>query len=191
MITDQIAYTLVPPHVHLSKMAIRALFESGKLTNAGPLDQPGLYRAAEMVTVVGPDGQTLELPIFGPSRPKTQVELTAAQADRLGISAAVELSGCGSAGEGVLLRTSFGELPLAGGVLIPQNHIHMPPEDASALGLREGQTITIGGPDGFRADQIAVRVSHMFVTRVHLLDDGSMAAPDGALFVANSGTAAE
>lgn len=183
MITDQIAYTLVPPHVHLSKMAIRTLFESGKLTNAGPLDQPGLYRTAETVTVVGPNGQTLELPVFGPSRPKTQVELTAVQAEMLGIPAAVELSGNGSAGEGVLLRTPFGELPLASGVLIPQNHIHMPPEDASALGLREGQTITVGGSDGFRADRIAVRVSHMFVTCVHLLDDGSVNAPDGALFV--------
>ncbi len=186
MITDQIAYVMVPPHVHLSKMAIRTLFEAGKLTNVEPLDQPGLYRAAETVTVVGPNGRTLELPVFGPSRPKTQVELTAAQAELLDIPATLELSGNGSAGEGVVLRTAFGELPLSGGVLVPQNHIHMPPEDASALGLRDGETIVVGTPGGFRAEHVAVRVSHMFVTRVHLLNDGNVAAPDEALFVTTS-----
>lgn len=186
MITDQIAYTMVPPHVHLSRMAIRTLFEAGKLTNAGSLDQPGLYLAAETVTVVGPHGQTLELPVFGPSRPKTQVELTASQAAMLGIPAMPELSGSGSAGEGIVLRTAFGELSLSSGVLIPQNHIHMPPEDASALGLREGEIITVGGESGFRTANVAVRVSHMFVTRIHLLDDGSVVVPDETLFVVSS-----
>ena len=111
---------------------------------------------------------SVELPITGPSSPRNQVELSPALAQQLGVDAKVELSGSGTAG-GVTLVGPEGTAELEAGVLIPQPHIHMPPEDASTLSLLEGQIITLATADGRQLDNVVVRVSHLCANRIHLL----------------------
>ena len=171
MNSQQLEITLQEPHVHLTKKMIRTLFgETAKLTSRVPTDMPGKFMAVQSVMVTGPSGESVELPIQGPSAPRTQVELTPAQARKLGVDAKVELSGHGTAG-GVTLKGEAGEASLETGVMIPQPHIHMPPEDASTLSLLEGQVISLETPDGRRLDNVAVRISHLCSNRIHLLAD--------------------
>lgn len=171
MNSQQLEITLQEPHVHLTKKMIRTLFgETAKLKSRIPTDMPGKFIAVQTVMVTGPSGKTIELPILGPSAPHSQVELTPEQAAELGVDAKVELSGHGTAG-GVTLKGDVGEATLEAGVMIPQPHIHMPPEDASTLSLLEGQVIALATPDGRRLDNVAVRISHLCSNRIHLLAD--------------------
>ena len=169
MNSEQLEITLQPPHVHLTKRMVWKLFgEDAKLTSRVPTDMPGKFLAEQTVTVVGANGASAELPVIGPSAPRNQVELTAALAQTMGVAAKVELSGHGTAG-GVTLKGPAGEAALEAGVLLPQPHIHMPPEDASTLSLLDGQVVALVTPDGRRLENVAVRVSHLCANRIHLL----------------------
>lgn len=182
MNSQQLEITLQEPHVHLTKKMIRTLFgETAKLKSRIPTDMPGKFIAVQTVTVTGPSGKTIELPILGPSAPHSQVELTPEQAVKLGVDAKVELSGHGTAG-GVTLKGEAGEAQLETGVMIPQPHIHMPPEDASTLSLLEGQVISLETPDGRRLDNVAVRISHLCSNRIHLLAGADGVFHDGDTF---------
>ncbi|MGI6264723.1 MAG: PduL/EutD family phosphate acyltransferase [Acutalibacteraceae bacterium] len=166
---DRLPITLQQPHVHLTKRAVWALFgETVKLTPKSPTDMPGKFVAAQTVTVTGPNGASVALPITGPSSPYTQVELTVDLAGRLGVDAKIEPSGKGTAG-GVTVSGPEGSLTLDKGVLIPQPHFHLPPEDASTLSLLEGQTVTLATPDGRILEKVLVRVNHLTANRIHLL----------------------
>ena len=169
MNSEHLEITLQQPHVHLTKRMVWKLFgEAAKLSAAAPTDMPGKFIASQRVTVTGPSGASVELPITGPSSPRNQVELSPALAQQLGVDAKVEPSGSGTAG-GVTLVGPEGTAELEAGVLIPQPHIHMPPEDASTLSLLEGQIITLATADGRQLDNVVVRVSHLCANRIHLL----------------------
>lgn len=179
MNSEQLEITLQQPHAHLTKRMVWKLFgETAKLTPATPVDMPGKFLAEQKVRVTGPNGVTVELPVMGPSSPRNQVELSAALAVTLGIDAKVEPSGAGTAG-GVTLAGSEGQAEMEAGVLIPQPHIHMPPEDASTLSLLDGQIITLQTADGRRLENVVVRVSHLCANRIHLLaEDDCPFSPD-------------
>ena len=168
MNSEHLEITLQEPHGHLTKRMVWKRFgEDVKLTAGEPTDMPGTFIATQRVTVIGPGGVERELPIIGPSAPRNQVELTAALAAELGVPAKVELSGTGTAG--IVLKGPAGEAELEAGVLIPQPHIHMPPEDASTLSILDGQVITLATADGRELPGVAVRVSHLCANRIHLL----------------------
>ena len=99
MNSEHLEITLQQPHVHLTKRMVWKLFgETAKLSAAAPTDMPGKFIASQRVTVTGPSGASVELPITGPSSPRNQVELSPALAQQLGVDAKVELSGSGTAG---------------------------------------------------------------------------------------------
>lgn len=168
MKTGEIRATVQPPHVHLSKKDIKILFgEQAKLEAEKSLDMPGTFAAKQRVVVKSANGAEVVLPIYGPSRAKTQVELNPELSEQLGITAKTELSGKGSTG-GVLLTGESGSVELSEGVLIPLPHIHIPPEEASTLSLQDGQSVLLES-NGLSAQAI-VRVSHMYITRLHLIE---------------------
>ena len=99
MNSEHLEITLQQPHVHLTKRMVWKLFgETAKLSAAAPTDMPGKFIASQRVTVTGPSGASVELPITGPSSPRNQVELSPALAQQLGVDAKVEPSGSGTAG---------------------------------------------------------------------------------------------
>lgn len=171
MNSEHLELTLCHPHVHLTKRMVLKLFgEGAKLTAEHPTDMPGKFVSKQRVTVTGPSGASVELPVTGPSSPYNQVELTEKLSELLGVNAKVELSGEGTGG-GVTLSGDHGEAELETGVIIPQPHIHMPPEDASTLSLLDGQIISLSTDDGRRLDNVAVRVSHLYANRIHLIEE--------------------
>lgn len=156
-------------HVHVTKEQALALFGHA-LTPKRPLSQPGQYLANERVTVIGPKGQFENVAVLGPERKDAQVELSMTDARVLGIAAPVRLSGDIANTPGATLVGDQGTVKLDTGVLIAKRHIHMTPEDASAMQVADKQVVRLQTythrPLIF--DDVVVRVSPDFQTRVHL-----------------------
>lgn len=156
-------------HVHVTKAQALALF-GHPLTPLRELSQPGQYLAKERVTVVGPKGEFTAVAVLGPERSEGQVELSATDARTLGINAPVRLSGDVENTPGITLQGEMGRVELPRGVIVAQRHIHITPADAKNMGVIHGQSVKLqtytGRPLIF--EDVAVRVSDKFSTRVHL-----------------------
>ncbi len=156
-------------HVHVTREQAVALF-GHPLTPLRELSQPGQFLAKERVTVVGPKGEFTAVAVLGPERSEGQVEISATDARTLGIKAPVRLSGDVENTPGITLRGEKGQVDLPRGVIVAKRHIHITPKDAKNMGVADKQVVRLqvytGRPLIF--DDVAVRVSDSFQTRVHL-----------------------
>ena len=156
-------------HVHVTQAQAHALF-GHRLTPKRELSQPGQFLANERVTVIGPKGRFEQVAVLGPERPEGQVELSMTDARVLGISAPVRLSGDTRDTPGATLQGPMGTVTLPAGVLVARRHIHMTPEDAAQMQVQDKQVVRLqvytSRPLIF--DDVVVRVSPSFQTRVHL-----------------------
>ena len=156
-------------HVHVTQAQARTLFGHG-LTPDRPLSQPGQWVAKERVTVIGPKGEFQNVAVLGPERKEAQVEISLTDGRVLGIQPPVRPSGSVAGSPGAVLRGPQGEVTLREGVIAAQRHIHITPEDAGIMGVRDKQVVRLqtytDRPLIF--DDVLVRVSPDFATRVHL-----------------------
>ena len=156
-------------HVHVTKQQAEQLFGHG-LTPERPLSQPGQWAAKERVTVIGPKGQLHNVAVLGPERKEGQVEISLTDGRSLGIQPPVRASGSVADSPGALLKGPCGEVTLQQGVIAAQRHIHITPEDAQRFGVKDKQIVKLqtytNRPLVF--DDVLVRVSKDFATRVHL-----------------------
>ena len=156
-------------HVHVTKEQALTLF-GHPLTPKRPLSQPGQYLANERVTVIGPKGEFQNVAVLGPERKEGQVELSMTDARTLGISAPVRLSGDIKNTPGATLSTEKGTVKLNEGVIVARRHIHITPEDAEKMGVKDKQVVNLQTfterPLTF--GDVVVRVSPDFATYVHL-----------------------
>ena len=156
-------------HVHVTKQQAQALFGHG-LTPKRPLSQPGQFLANERVTVIGPKGTFENVAVLGPERKEAQVEISLTDARTLGLRPPVRLSGNVAGSPGAVLQTPRGKVTLQQGVIVAQRHIHMTPEDARRMGVKDKQTVRLQvfteRPLIF--DDVQIRVSPDFATYVHL-----------------------
>lgn len=156
-------------HVHVTKNQAQRLFGHG-LTEKRPLSQPGQYLANERVTVIGPRGRFEDVAVLGPERDEAQIEVSLTDARVLGVTAPVRLSGDTASTPWAVLQGEKGQITLDSGVIVAKRHIHMTPEDADRMGVRDGQNVRLqvftGRPLIF--DDVTVRVSRKFATYVHL-----------------------
>ena len=156
-------------HVHVTKEQALTLF-GHDLTPVRELSQPGQYLAKERVTVIGPKGEFRNVAVLGPARKAAQVEISLTDGKTLGIDPPVRLSGRVEGSPGAVLVGSNGQITLNEGVICAQRHIHMTPEDGVRLGIRDGDAVKLKvyskRPVIF--EQVPVRISKDFQTRVHL-----------------------
>ena len=156
-------------HVHVTKEQAIQLF-GHPLTPKRPLSQPGQYLANERVTVVGPKGRFENVAVLGPERPEAQVELSLTDGRVLGIAPPVRLSGNVKASPGAILQTEKATIAISQGVIAAKRHIHMTPEDAERMGVKDKQEVRLQvfteRPLTF--DEVTVRVRPDFATFVHL-----------------------
>ena len=98
------------------------------------------------------------------------MEISLTDAVTLGVSAPVRLSGQVRESPGITLRGPKGEIRLHQGVIAARRHIHMPPDEAAARGLTDGQVVRLkmftSRPLIF--DDVVVRVDPSFTPRVHI-----------------------
>lgn len=166
-------------HIHVTQEAVEALFGAGyQLTKKKDLSQPGQYACNERVTVVGPKKELVNVSILGPVRPANQVELSATDARSIGINAPVRESG-DTAGSGACkLVGPCGEVEMSEGVIVAKRHLHITPEDAAAMGVKDKEIIKVAcGGEGRKLvfDDVVVRVSEKFATAMHIDTDESNA----------------
>jgi putative phosphotransacetylase len=164
-------------HIHLEKDHLKILFgEDYQLTQLKPLSQPGQYAAEETVEIKGPKGSIPKVRVLGPERPQTQVEITAADARKLGINAPVRTSGDLKGTPGITITGPKGEITVSEGVIIADRHIHMTPNDAKNYGVADGQKVKLlaDGEKGGVLHNVTIRVSDKYALDCHIdTDDAS------------------
>ena len=156
-------------HVHVTREQAMILF-GHDLTERRPLSQPGQYLANERVTVVGPKGTFENVAVLGPARKEAQVEVSLTDGRQLGVQPPVRPSGTVAGSPGVTLVGPRGEVKLRQGVIAAQRHVHMTPEDAQNMGVKDKQMVSLQtySERGLRFDEVLIRVSDQFATYVHL-----------------------
>ena len=156
-------------HVHVTREQAVVLF-GHDLTPKRPLSQPGQYLANERVTVVGPKGTFENVAVLGPARKEAQVEISLTDGRQLGVNPPVRPSGSVKGSPGVTLAGPCGEVKLGQGVIAAQRHVHMTPEDAQNMGVKDKQVVRLqvftDRPLIF--EDVLVRVSKDFATFAHL-----------------------
>ena len=161
-------------HVHVTERDLETLFGKGaSLTPKRELSQPGQYLCEERVDLIGPKKTIANVSILGPTRPDTQVEVSLTDARTLGVEAPIRMSGDVKGSGAVTIKGPVGEVTLTEGVIAAKRHIHMTPEDAEKMNLKDGQTVSvkIGGERGLVFDETVLRVSKKFATAMHIDTD--------------------
>ena len=156
-------------HVHVTQEQALKLFGHG-LTPQRDLSQPGQFLAKERITVKGPKGTFENVAVLGPERKAAQVEISLSDARTLGFDPPIRQSGAVADSPGAILIGPEGVVAIQEGVIVAQRHIHITPEDAAHFGVKDKQVVKLqtftSRPLIF--DQVVVRVSPDFQTRVHL-----------------------
>ena len=170
-------------HVHVTEQDLATLFGEGhSLTKKKDLSQPDQFACEERVTVVGPKKELANVSILGPCRKATQVELSATDARSIGISAPVRESGDLSGSGACKLVGPCGEIELKEGVIIAKRHIHLTPEDAASLGVKDKDEVWVRIDTEERSailGDVVCRVSSSYATAMHIDTDESNAVGCG------------
>lgn len=167
-------------HVHVSEKDLETLFGAGySLTKKKDLSQPGQYACVERVDVVGPKKTLAGVSILGPTRSKTQVELSLTDARSIGVAAPIRESGDVAGSGACKLVGPCGEVELAEGVIAAKRHIHMTTADAAEMGLKDKDVVSVkveGGDRSLTFGEVVVRVSDSYALAMHIDTDESNAA---------------
>lgn len=158
-------------HVHLSREHVEILFGTGsQLERLKDLSQPGQFVCQETVTLVGPKGVMEKVRVLGPVRMYTQVEISVSDCFKLGIKAPIRDSGDLAGSAGITLVGTVGSVTIPEGCIIANRHIHMNTGDASRLGLKNGDRVSVRavGPRGVTFAEVLVRVSDDYRLEIHL-----------------------
>lgn len=170
-------------HVHLSQADLETLFGKGaKLTIKKMLSQPGQYACEEKVTVVGPKKSIPNVSILGPVRGKTQVEVSATDARSIGIDIIIRESGDITGTPGCKLIGPNGEIDIPEGVIVAKRHIHLTPNDAKEMDVKDKQVVSVKVENDQRSiifGDVVIRVREDFAAAMHIDTDESNAGAIG------------
>ena len=166
-------------HVHLTEADLDVLLGVGnKLTVRNMLSQPGQFASSERVSLVGPKNSINKVLILGPTRGKTQVEISLTDARTLGITAPIRESGDVAGSAGIKIVGPAGELDITEGVIVAKRHLHLDTKTAEEMGLKDKQVVSvkIDSERSVTFGDVVVRVNDNFAPAVHLDTDEANAA---------------
>lgn len=131
-------------HIHISKEDFETLYgKDAQLHYIKELSQPGQYLCRERLNVIGPRGTFENMAILGPFRKETQIELSLTDTRKLGIPGIIRQSGDIEGTPGCILRGPEGELEISRGVIVAKRHIHMTPDNALTLNVRDNDEVFV------------------------------------------------
>ena len=166
-------------HVHLSQADVDVLFGSGhQLTPQNELSQPGQFACEEKVHLVGPKGRIANVRVLGPTRKETQVEISMTEQFKVGIQPPIRESGDLANTPGITLEGPAGSTAIERGVICAQRQIHMTPEDALRLRVRDKYIVRVRveGERELIFGDVVVRVSPSYRLAMHIDTDEGNAA---------------
>ena len=159
---------------------METLFGAGySLTHKKELSQPGQFACEERVDVVGTKNTIKNVGILAPTRPDSQVEISATDARSIGLAAPVRESGDVAGSAGCKLVGPKGEVDLEQGVIVAKRHIHLTKADAIAEGVTDKEIVKVAcGVNGRNLvfDDVVIRVNDSFSFAMHIDTDESNAA---------------
>ncbi len=161
-------------HVHLSKADLRQLFGDEKnLHIETTLGHRGQVLYKETVTISGRKGEIESVRILGPTRSKTQVEISVSDAVLLGARVPVRHSGDLKRAGSCKLISDSASLRASSSVIIPARHLHCNDRIAKKLHLKNQEVVSLQHAD--RSDVILshvfVRIHPTFALELHLTED--------------------
>lgn len=151
----------------------------GTLSKLRDLSQHGQYAAKETVTLVGTRMRTIEgVRVLGPLRNYTQVELARTDGMTLGLELPVRDSGKLSGSSPIVMVGPEGALNLREGAIRAVRHIHANESQASALCLKDGQSVSVRvpGEKGVVFENVIVRIDASYDLEMHVDTDDANAA---------------
>ena len=166
-------------HIHLTQEHVEALFGEGyQLTKKKGL-MGGQFASNETVTIVGLKLRAIEnVRILGPVRSKSQVEISATDALRLGVKAPIRESGNIAGSAAIAVVGPKGAIYLNEGCIVAKRHIHMAPQDAMAAGVHDGDIVSVKADNerGTTFNNVEIRVDDSFTLEMHIDTDEANAA---------------
>lgn len=158
-------------HIHVSQKDLDKLFGEGyNLTKKGELKQPGQFAANETVTIRGPKGEFENVRILGPVREESQVEISITDSFRLGVRPPIKESGQLENTPGLEIIGPKGTVEIPQGTIIALRHIHMTPEQAAKIGVKDKDVVeveTFGDRQGVLGN-VLIRVSNKYSLEMHV-----------------------
>ncbi|MNM60468.1 Phosphate propanoyltransferase [compost metagenome] len=158
-------------HIHVSQKDLDKLFGEGyNLTKKGDLKQPGQFAANETVTIRGPKGEFENVRILGPVREESQVEISITDSFRLGVRPPIKESGQLENTPGLEIIGPKGTIEIPQGTIIALRHIHMTPEQAVKIGVKDKDVVeveTFGDRQGVLGN-VLIRVSNKYSLEMHV-----------------------
>lgn len=166
-------------HIHLTQEHVEILFGKGyQLTKKKEL-MGGQFASNELVTIVGLKLRAIEnVRVLGPVRSKSQVEISATDALKLGVKAPIRPSGDIKGSASIAVVGPKGVVYLEEGCIIAKRHIHMAPKDAQAAGVVDGEIVSVKADNerGTVFNQVQIRVDDSFTLEMHIDTDEANAA---------------
>lgn len=166
-------------HVHLTQEHVETLFGPGyQLTKKKEL-MGGQFASNETVTIIGLKLRAIEnVRVLGPVRKETQVEVSATDAIKLGMSVPVRMSGDIANSAPIAIVGPKGAIYLKEGCIVAMRHIHMSPKDAQAAGVKNGDIVSVKADNerGTIFNHVAIRVDDSFTLEMHIDTDEANAA---------------
>ncbi|HWQ80116.1 MAG TPA: phosphate propanoyltransferase [Anaerovoracaceae bacterium] len=166
-------------HAHLTQDQIEKLFGKGfSLTFFRNIRQNDEFVSNQTIDVEGPKGTLKNVRILGPAKDQAQVEVSLTNARKLGVDTEVRLSTKVEDTPGAKLIGPEGETVMEQGIIVAARHLHISPEEAAAMNLKEGQTVCAEatGARGLTFRNIVVRIDELYAAELHLDTDEANAA---------------
>jgi putative phosphotransacetylase len=161
-------------HIHVTQSDLETLFGKGySLKDMKSLSQPGQFAAEECVIIAGPKGSIEKVRILGPVRPETQIEISMTDSYKLGVKGVVKNSGDISGTPGCVVIGPKGTVILDKGVIVAARHVHMSTSEASQMGLKALDLVSLktSGSRSVTFNNVLVRVSDKFALDFHIDTD--------------------
>ncbi|MFV0528768.1 MAG: phosphate propanoyltransferase [Lachnospiraceae bacterium] len=166
-------------HIHLTQEHVEVLFGAGyQLTKRKEL-MGGEFASNEVVTIVGLKLRAIEnVRVLGPVRKKTQIEISATDAIKLGVKAPIRESGDTAGSAAIALVGPKGAVYLEEGCIVAMRHIHMAPADAQAAGVHDGDIVSVLADNerGTTFNHVKIRVKDTYTLEMHIDTDEANAA---------------
>jgi propanediol utilization protein len=167
-------------HAHFTAAIIEQLFCDRYRLHPSGVALPGQHFATlETVDLIGPQGRLRKVQVVGPPRATNQIEISRADALILGIRAPVRESGDLIGTPGLTVQGPRSPVALGTGVICALRHVHMSPEQARYLGLKDRDRVEVATQGCNRRlcfQDVLVRVGPHFSLELHLDTDEANAA---------------
>ncbi len=177
--TTKIPIEISARHIHLNQSDLEALFGSGcELKKLKQLTQLCDFATEETLDIEANGKKMTGVRIVGPTREKTQVELSITDAINLGINPPLRISGDLKGTPGIKLIGSEKEITIEEGVIVVVRHIHCATNEAKEIGWKNGNVVSVlvKGPRETTFHDVIIRVADDYKLCMHLDTDEGNAA---------------